>query len=234
MLQEGRTITVASTDPDVDYRVRVERIGRLGGSVPLEDEKASVKAALIRSAEIRGSARISGMGLGPRKRAGAGFDADGLGARRQPIVDKTVGVMALVAEEEARAIYFDHGSDAPFAMTSWERQYRNDRASTAVWVEILLFAPRRVWLVGCRTGAAPQLFQSPTHGSDRSGFGARGRRVLGSRCAAATSAGDAPANRSVPASMARPSDGASRRDTPAGDVTRCAGSVPGGWRRRWR
>ena len=31
------------------------------------------------------------MGLGPRNRAGAGFDADRLGARRQPIVDKTVG-----------------------------------------------------------------------------------------------------------------------------------------------
>jgi two-component system OmpR family sensor kinase len=50
-LREGRTITVASTDPDVDYRMRGERAARLGGSfllaLPLDDVAESVRQLVV-------------------------------------------------------------------------------------------------------------------------------------------------------------------------------------------
>jgi two-component system OmpR family sensor kinase len=50
-LRDGRTITVASGDPDVDYRMREERVGRLAGSLvlalPLDDVTESVRRLVV-------------------------------------------------------------------------------------------------------------------------------------------------------------------------------------------
>jgi two-component system OmpR family sensor kinase len=65
-LRDGRTITIASTDPDVDYRVRAERLGRLAGAVvlglPLDDVTESVRR-LVAVVIAAGLAVLAVLGL---------------------------------------------------------------------------------------------------------------------------------------------------------------------------
>jgi hypothetical protein len=50
-LRAGRTITVASTDPDVDYRMRAQRTGPAGRTavlaLPLDDVRESVRQLVL-------------------------------------------------------------------------------------------------------------------------------------------------------------------------------------------